>query len=190
MNISVLKFGGSSLASATNISRVLDIVEGAAAKTPVVVVCSAISGCTDALLQIAGGDLSPLETIRKRHHDIAARLFTGTEREQLDSRLDLLFNQMTAAPDSEKVCFGELLSTAIVEQKLRSEGWKISWVDSRELIIKGDKELTYNNIRKAIHGAHIYVAPGFICGTPDGGVSTLGRGGSDYSAALYAAALG
>ena len=190
MNISVLKFGGSSLASATNISRVLDIVEGAAAKTPVVVVCSAISGCTDALLQIAGGDLSPLDTIRKRHHDIAARLFTGTEREQLDSRLDLLFNQMTAAPDSEKVCFGELLSTAIVEQKLRSEGWKISWVDSRELIIKGDKELTYNNIRKAIHGAHIYVAPGFICGTPDGGVSTLGRGGSDYSAALYAAALG
>ena len=91
------------------------------------------------------------------------------------------------------------------------------WLDSRKLIIKGDREATRENILAAFEisqlrpsgsarndnpvisterserrdpsAVQVFVAPGFICGTPEGGVSTLGRGGSDYSAAIYAAAL-
>ena len=62
----VLKFGGSSVASATNISRVLDIVEKEAAKGKVVLVSSAISGCTDALLS---GDETQFQEMERRHRD-------------------------------------------------------------------------------------------------------------------------
>ena len=77
---SVLKFGGSSVASATNMSRVLDIVEKQAAKGKVVLVSSAISGCTDALLR---ADEKSLADMEKRHRDIVTRLFTGAERQQV-----------------------------------------------------------------------------------------------------------
>ncbi len=187
----VLKFGGSSVASATQMSRVLDIVAYEAVKGHVVLVSSAISGCTDALLQIAGGDPAPVEELRRRHREIVVRLFTGIERESAQERLDALFEEMLRAPAEEKVTYGELFSTCILAAKLEADGYRTLWLDSRRLIIKGNKGLTYRNIAAAVEGgkADIFVAPGFICGTPEGGVSTLGRGGSDYSAALYAAAL-
>jgi aspartate kinase len=186
----VLKFGGSSVASATNISRVLDLVGRESAKGRVVLVSSAISGCTDALLQMADGDLEPLDGLWQRHRDIVTRLFTGGERQNMQRRLDALFQEMLAAPDAEKVTYGEIFSTTILAAKLEADGYKTRWLDSRQLVIKGDKDLTYRNIASAVQEeAEIYVAPGFICGLAEGGVGTLGRGGSDYSAALYAAAL-
>ena len=186
---SVLKFGGSSVAGATQVSRVLDIVEAEARKGTVVLVASAISGCTDALLQLADGDTSPLEDLRQRHFAMVRRLFTGRERAALEDRLEQLFTQLQAAPDAEKVTYGEIFSTTILAAKLEMDGRPCKWLDSRKLIIKGNAAETYRRIREAVQGADIYVAPGFICGTADGGVTTLGRGGSDYSAALYAAAL-
>ena len=185
----VLKFGGSSVASATAMSGVLDIVEKEAVKGKVVLVSSAISGCTDALL---GGDAATLESIIKRHHAIVARLFTGPEREIVLEKVDGLFSQMYLAPEDEKVTFGELLSTTILEAKLATEGYAVKWLDSRDLVVKGDEQETYRRIAEAIGASletEIFVAPGFICREPDGKISTLGRGGSDYSAALYAAAL-
>ena len=186
----VLKFGGSSVGSATNMSRVLDIVEQEAQKGRVVLVSSAISGCTDALEALAaGGVLDP--SLRRRHEEIVRRLFTGAERTSLLERLDALFGELLRAPAEEKPTYGELFSTHILEAKLRSEGYRTLWLDARKLLIKGDIPLSYSNIRDAVAAsdAEIFVAPGFICGTPEGGVTTLGRGGSDYSAALFAAAL-
>ena len=178
------------MASATNMSRVLDIVGGEGKDARVVLVASAISGATDALLSIAGGDATPLEELKIRHFAIVERLFTGEERDRLNARIEGLFREMEAAPDSEKVTFGELLSTTILCEKLRTEGWNAIWLDSRALVVKDDLSETYRRIASATSGgADIYVAPGFICCTSDGKVSTLGRGGSDYSAALYAAAL-
>ena len=186
---SVLKFGGSSVASATNMSRVLDIVEKQAAKGKVVLVSSAISGCTDALLK---ADEKSLADMEKRHRDIVTRLFTGAERQQVQQQVDTLFTELRRAPEPEQVTYGEILSTTILCAKLQAEGIPAVWLDSRKLVVKEDEAETFRRIRQAVGSAEapIYVAPGFICQDKDGNISTLGRGGSDYSAALYAAAIG
>jgi aspartate kinase len=184
----VLKFGGSSVASATQVSRVLDIVEQEARKGCVVLVSSAISGCTDALLN---GDPAQYHEMERRHADMVKRLFTGPEREALQQKLDALFAQMRQAPEEEKVTYGELLSTTVLAAKLATEGYVTVWLDSRDLVVKDNEPLTCRKIRQAVQRekTDIFVAPGFICRDARGKVSTLGRGGSDYTAALYAAAL-
>ena len=184
----VLKFGGTSVANATNMSRVLDIVEAESRKGRVILVSSAIAGCTDALLQ---GDAAALADLQERHREIVRRLFTGVERRSMLERIDALFTELRKAPAEEVVTYGEILSTTILCAKLEVEGYRTQWLDSRKLVIKDNEPLTYNNIQREVEPslADIFVAPGFICGTQDRCVSTLGRGGSDYSAALYAAAV-
>ena len=191
MEFSVLKFGGSSVADATNMSRVLDITGGELEKGRVVLVSSAISGCTDGLLAVAAGDMSGLPALRKRHLAIVRRLFTGDERADAAAEVARLFDEMEAAPAEEKVTFGELLSTRILARKLACDGVTVHWADSRKLVVKDDLPETYRRIRAEISAtdAAVIVAPGFICCDATGKVCTLGRGGSDYSAALYAAAL-
>lgn len=194
----VLKFGGSSVANATNISRVLDIVEKAARKGRVVLVCSAISGCTDTLLSIASTARGSaerqvmLEALRAKHFDIVRRLFTGEERTAAEEALVVLFDKLAGAPEDEMVTFGELFSTTIIARKLACEGLRTKWLDSRILVIKDNDALTYNNISAAVAlepGVQVFVAPGFIASEYDGKVTTLGRGGSDFSASLFAAAV-
>ena len=191
MEFRVLKFGGSSVADATNMSRVLDITGGELEKGRVVLVSSAISGCTDGLLAVAAGDMSGLPALRERHLAIVRRLFTGDERIDAAAEVSRLFEEMEAAPADEKVTFGELLSTRILARKLACDGVTVHWADSRKLVVKDDLPETYRQIRAEISAtdADIVVAPGFICRDSSGKVCTLGRGGSDYSAALYAAAL-
>ena len=198
----VLKFGGSSVADATRISRVLDIVEAEAAKDRVILVCSAISGCTDCLIRIGGQRDAALRSsmiaaLRARHSQIVRRLFTGEQRRQVETELDSIFEDLSAAKGEQCVPFGEILSTRIIARKLNCEQLSAFWLDSRRLVkTDGGKlveELSYKNIRAAIkpHSqTRVFVAPGFIASELDGTVSTLGRGGSDYSAALYAAAVG
>ncbi len=188
MEISVLKFGGSSVASATNMSRVLDLVEMEARERRVILVSSAISGCTDALLNAGPDSLLEME---KRHRDIVTRLFTGADRTRVQALVDALFTELRQAPADEQVTYGEILSTTILCEKLKAEGCRTVWLDSRDLVVKDNEKETYRRIRQAVDAAdaHVLVAPGFICREESGKVSTLGRGGSDYSAALYAAAV-
>lgn len=188
MEISVLKFGGSSVASATNMSRVLDLVEMEARERRVILVSSAISGCTDALLNAGPDSLLEME---KRHRDIVTRLFTGADRTRVQALVDALFTELRQAPVDEQVTYGEILSTTILCEKLKAEGCRTAWLDSRDLVVKDNEKETYRRIRQAVDAAdaHVLVAPGFICREESGKVSTLGRGGSDYSAALYAAAV-
>ena len=195
----VLKFGGSSVADATRMSRVIDIVQAALAKDRVILVSSAISGCTDALIAI-GQEQDPaakaqqIEALRRRHHAIATRLFTGAERRDMISVLDALFEELEAAEPEACVTFGELFSTRILARKFACEDVPTLWLDSRRLVrtLGGvvAEGLTYANILQAVQAApdvRLFVAPGFIASDGDGRVTTLGRGGSDYSAALYAA---
>lgn len=208
----VLKFGGSSVADASNISKVLDIIEKNAENDRVLAVSSAISGCTDSLVELgqrcAKGDFKALEIIKDlkdRHFKIILRLFSGRRMCKVAEELDDEFNRLTRfasdilnsghmsdAQATEIQTFGELFSTRILAAKLKDEFYRTRWIDSRELIVKGDLTATYSNIRrKTSHyrTTDIFVAPGFIAKDPEGRVTTLGRGGSDFSAALYAVAL-
>ena len=191
MGFRVLKFGGSSVADATAMSRVLDIVDGALDGGRVVLVSSAISGCTDGLLACADGNTEGEAALMERHLAIVRRLFTGLEQAEASAEVMRLFAAMEAAPAEEKVTFGELLSTRILARKLECERVHAHWVDSRDLVVKDDLPETYRRIRAAVAAtdAAVIVAPGFICCDSYGRICTLGRGGSDYSAALYAAAL-
>ncbi|MCR5841818.1 MAG: aspartate kinase [Bacteroidales bacterium] len=195
----VLKFGGSSVADATRMSRVIDIVLAAVAKDRVILVSSAISGCTDALIAI-GEETDPerkaqqIEALRSRHHAIVRRLFTGAERREMLTELDGLFDELALAEPGTCVTFGELFSTRILARKFACEDIATQWLDSRELVrtiggvvVEG---LTYGKIQAAVQaapGTQLFVAPGFIASDGDGRPTTLGRGGSDYSAALFAA---
>ena len=195
----VLKFGGSSVADATRMSRVLDIVLAAAEKDRVILVSSAVSGCTDALIAL-GNETDPAvkaqqaEALRRRHHAIAQRLFTGAERKEMLEELDGLFEELAAAEPEACVTFGELFSTRILARKLACEDVPTQWLDSRKLVRTCDgvvaERQTYANILAAVEaapGIRVFVAPGFIASDGNGRVTTLGRGGSDYSAALFAA---
>ena len=197
----VLKFGGSSVSDATRISSVMDIVGDAVRAGRAVLVCSAVSGCTDALIKIASlpeGEQrdSLIEALRLRHQAIVKRLFTGEERQAVSAEVDVLFGELQAAPSEDCVTFGELFSTVIIARKFACDGVSTQWLDSRRLIRtrcgEVDRDRTYAAIRDAVaecpHTA-LFVAPGFIASDEDGRLTTLGRGGSDYSAALYAAAL-
>ena len=188
----VLKFGGSSVADATATSRVLDIIGNESEECRLIVVGSAIGGCTDGLLAYAAGDADAAQELISRHLEIIRRLFTGAEREAASKEILQLFEEMRVAPDDEKVTFGELFSTRILERKLAADGFRTKWLDSRKLVVAGDEAATLRNIAAAVQdsNADIFVAPGFIASTPEGKVTTLGRGGSDYSAALYAAGAG
>ncbi len=199
----VLKFGGSSVASATAMSRVLDIVEQAAQSDRVVLVSSAISGCTDALIAIGRAEdpEHQIADLLERHISIINRLFTGEERTEAAGDCRETFSEIRCIPPVIE-SFGELLSTRILARKLACEGYKTKWLDSRDLISTAvgsgsvggpvDTKKSYKAIRDAINASpetRIFVAPGFIARDAEGHVTTLGRGGSDYSAALFAAAL-
>ena len=194
----VLKFGGSSVANATAMSRVLDIVEKAAEKDRVVLVSSAIGGCTDALIEI-GRSEDPerqIDELLGRHITIINRLFTGSERSAATAECRKVFSEIRCIPPVIEA-YGEVLSTGILEYKLSCEGYRTTWLDSRKLVRLSpdgqvNMELTCKNISEAVGNCprtRIFVAPGFIAGDCEGEVTTLGRGGSDYSASIYAAAL-
>lgn len=197
----VLKFGGSSVADATRISAVMDIVSEAVRRDRVILVCSAVSGCTDTLLDIASlpdGErrTARIEGLRERHLAIVRRLFTGAEREEASVEIDALFGELRAARREDCVTFGELFSTRIIARKFSCDGTETAWLDSRRLIRTAGGEVdcgeSYENIRAALAASvdkRLFVAPGFIASDERGLPTTLGRGGSDYSAALYAAAV-
>lgn len=184
----VLKFGGSSVADATNISKVLDIVTGITLRDRVILVCSAIKGCTDTLIN-EGATPALLD----RHEAIVNRLFTGNEREAAKKELRDEFAKLKpGTPNIE--AYGEILSTKIIARKLVCDGINALWIDSRQLVraenCKVIGHLTYPYISAIINNhpeIDVFVAPGFICTDTEGNVQTLGRGGSDYSAAIYAA---
>ena len=184
-------------------SRVLDIVEQAAQNDRVVLVSSAISGCTDALIAIGRAEdpEHQIADLLERHISIINRLFTGEERTEAAGDCRETFSEIRCIPPVIE-SFGELLSTRILARKLACEGYKTKWLDSRDLISTAvgsgsvggpvDTKKSYKAIRDAINASpetRIFVAPGFIARDAEGHETTLGRGGSDYSAALFAAAL-
>lgn len=215
----VLKFGGSSVATAENMSRVLNLAEAAARHAPTVVVVSALGGVTDRLIaagrRAAAADASYRDLLRElelRHLAAVRGLLpiTGqsallslvkTHCNELESLCDGVFalGELSARTLDRLVSYGELLSSRLVAAGLAARGAAHQWLDSRQLIRTDtrhghaavDFAVTNPLIQAAATGeVALYVAPGFVASGPDGTTTTLGRGGSDYTAAIFAGALG
>lgn len=209
----VLKFGGSSVGTPEGILNIKKIVEGL--KEPAVVVVSALGGVTDGLIstaaQAAAGDTSYHESFRAladRHHQHIDAVFTDVPeslRQQTNALLDelksiyhglFLIRDLSDKTRALIVSYGERLSALIVGQLL--EGSTLH--DSRRFIKTDSRnhrgllapEETYALVREEFGPATegIHVVPGFIASDLESGeVTNLGRGGSDYTASIIAAAL-
>lgn len=211
----VLKFGGTSVATPEAIGRLVRIVSSAAKQEKIIVVCSAISKCTDALIKIghkaASSDSSAgadIETLKCRHHALIESVLNDRNKVEALSECDAEFERLSAFAQSISAegtvseasldhiqTFGELLSTRIIARCLSEEGGvAVQWIDSRQIVRKSgqdvDFEATNANISQVL-AAHpdteVFVAQGFIASDKNGAPVTLGRGGSDFSASIYAA---
>ena len=212
----VLKFGGTSVGSVKSILSLKRIVENEARRQPIVVVVSALGGITDQLiatsrLAVSGKDewRTSFEQMVDRHHKMIDTIITDpNDRETLFNTVDALFEQLHSIyfgvfliRDLSKktqdaiVSYGERLSSNIVATLVRGS----KWMDSRSFIktydIAGkntlDSALTNQLVVEAFKDMpRVTLVPGFISTDRDTGeITNLGRGGSDYTAAIIAAAL-
>jgi bifunctional aspartokinase / homoserine dehydrogenase 1 len=214
----VLKFGGSSVANAENIAKVVEIVRRI--DYPAVVVLSAMQGTTDRLIDAGrlaeAGDsryLSKLNELRTQHQLAIDRLFEGSPARDgingyLEKKLeDLhgicrgvnLIRELSPRTLDRLIAFGELILTRIFSAHLGSIGIENVWVDSRDLIrtdsnygaASVDFAATNSLVRERFETlkGQLVIAPGFIGCDGRNSITTLGRGGSDYTAAIFGAAL-
>lgn len=212
----VLKFGGTSVGSVESILSLKAIVEKEAQKQPVIVVVSALGGITDKLIATSvlaqKGDETwkdEFQAMVERHHKMIDTIITDPrKREQLFNIVDSLFEQLRSIyfgvyliHDLSKktqdaiVSYGERLSSNIVATLVQGA----KWYDSREFIKTVrknhkntlDSELTNRLVRRTFSDLQrISLVPGFISKDRDTDeITNLGRGGSDYTAAIIAAAL-
>jgi aspartokinase/homoserine dehydrogenase 1 len=216
----VLKFGGTSVANAQNINLVLNIVTHASSKEALVVVVSAFSGVTDLLLLAAAKAASKDKTykdivqqIEQKHKEAIEELISLSEQSELIDTINSNINHLKTLLDgcyllgelsnrtSDTILsFGELLSSQIIAKALQPKISTAGYKDSREFIKTnsqfGKASVNFDITNKLIFdffsktSARATVIPGFIASSEDGNTTTLGRGGSDYTAAIVAGALG
>lgn len=215
----VLKFGGSSVKDAVNIKQTVSVIRERAQHGTTWVVVSALGGVTDDLLRASelasAGDeqyRQSLQQIETRHLETVRQLIPLTEQSALLSEvksrcnelLDIcqgifLLGELSLRTRDRIVSYGEWLSSRILTRFLQTEGFEAAWADSRELILTNDRfghaqvlfEETNQRIQAYRSGnrSPLAVFPGFIASTLAGVTTTLGRGGSDYTAAILAAAV-
>lgn len=215
----VLKFGGTSVANAENINKVVEIVSATIKKEPAVVVVSALGGVTDLLLGAAtlaaAGDESyreKLTVVEQRHLEAVKQLLPVAGQSQLLSLVKkacneiedicngvFLLRELTARSKDRIASYGEWLSSQIIAARFTTGGVAAQWVDSRELIRTNSSftaaEVDYAVTNQQVHkyfdkaDGFLFILPGFIASDSQGITTTLGRGGSDFTAAIMAAAL-
>lgn len=209
----VLKFGGSSVGSAENIRIVKEILENQGVGS--VVVVSALGGVTDHIIRTAqmaskrdSAWKEECAAIRERHQQMAERLLEAPEKVtalaettlMLDEFQEILEGVFSLRDLSHKtmdrlLSFGERLSATLIAYSIKGA----TYMDARELIRTNNNfgdatvqfEITNQQINRQIGKVdHTVLVPGFIASNAEGETTTLGRGGSDYTAAIIAAALG
>jgi aspartate kinase len=214
----VSKFGGTSVADAEAIRRLAAIMAARAEQRPLVVV-SALAGVTDALLGLAStvytGNqdelVAALEALVRRHEAVAAELpdaspVIATVRADTEALLASLTpavgRRLRPAELDYLVGHGELWSSRLVTAALAGDGLRSAWVDIRPIMVTDDRfgratpyvqvlnTRTRECLGPMLEDGLIPVTQGFIGATPDAVPTTLGRGGSDFTAALLGAALG
>lgn len=215
----VLKFGGSSVAAAENIQKAGSIVSEALKKEPAIVVVSALGGITDQLLQCGTDAAAGPSDYKKMVQDICQRHIALVKSLiPVQQQSGLLSQIMQRCHEIEDICngihvlqefsgkirdrllsYGELLSSQIISAYFCSQNLKNCWKDSRELIrtdsrftnavvdMKHTTGIAHHFFRAAKE--QLFVVPGFIAADQAGNTTTLGRGGSDYTAAVLGAAV-
>ncbi len=214
----VYKFGGASIATPERMQALLPIIQYGGSPLVVVVsaygkttnaleavVASAIEGKREEALK-------KIEALEAAHNTYAAALLSPKGFEELQPRLNEYYTEMHWAIDDaglqsndyvydQIVCIGEILSTSIFSAYLNEQGITNQWIDARDVIRTDDTyrdptvdfEFSKAQVQKTIAPAlaknKIVVSQGFIGSTADNNSTTLGREGSDYSAALFAAML-
>lgn len=215
----VLKFGGSSVGTPERIKGLINILKAYHARGDrFTVVFSAFSGVTDSLLDMsrraAAGDESwreSFEKFAKRHQDAIFELVGGEGRVQIAAEMErshqslanmlsgvFLVREASSRTMDYVVSFGERSSSFIIAAAIRQAGIPAAYLDARKVIktndnfvnAKVDFATTYPLIKDYYaERTDVQVVTGFIGSTADGLTTTLGRGGSDYTAAIIAAGL-
>ena len=211
----VYKFGGASVKNAAGVRNLLDIVRD---EKELFIIVSAMGKTTNALEAVfaamqKGDEERAMECIAESyayHRTIIDDLMGGdttiAEVDNLFEQLrNIVRNTVYRSSDAELwydtvVAFGELISTTIISNYLNGHGVANRWVDMRRAFLTEQRhkdanvnlEATEVRLKREIAGAgvSVFVGQGFIGGAPDGTTTTLGREGSDYSAAIVANVLG
>ena len=215
----VFKFGGASVKDAGGIKNVAKIISLHADKSLVIVVSAmgkltnALEQLTDAYVAQAENTLEIFEKIKEYHHQILIELFEDENHSVFDEiantfiEIDWMLED-EPHPDydfnyDQIVSIGELLSSKILSAYLKTCGLSNTWLDARGCVQtdntyregKVDWLKTREAIQKSIpfaddvNSAHRFVTQGFIGGTSENFTTTLGREGSDYTAAIFASCL-
>lgn len=209
----IFKFGGASVKDAASVKNVLDLLQKTGYKDKVIVV-SAMGKMTNAFELVVINYLNTktipkevLATIRSYHLEITYGLFENPQA-AVFTKIDDLFKELRNFLEHNKskqydfvydqiVSFGELLSSTILSEFLLQKGIKHQWKDARRFIktnntyrdAKVDWEQTQERISREFKSGETYLTQGFIAADPNNFTTTLGREGSDYSAAIFAYCL-
>ncbi len=216
--MNVLKFGGSSVANAAAIEKVIKIIEKQSRNKSLYVVVSALGGITDLLIQ-TGKEASAnnekykstLASIESRHLEAIKELIPVVSQSSIISKVKSELNKLESlcegvyllselSPKTESVIsgFGEMLSSFIIAEAAKVKGLDMVLKDSRDYIITTDatkvtidyEETNFRIQRYTQDNKHqISLFPGFVARTSEGEPTTLGRGGSDFTAAILASAI-
>jgi aspartokinase/homoserine dehydrogenase 1 len=215
----VLKFGGTSVANAENINKIVTILQDRLNNERLIVVVSALGGTTDALLNSVvlaseGNDEYKLQLkkIETRHLELTKQLIPVAQQSRVLSMVKqhcneiedicngvFLLQEVTSRTKDRIMSYGELLSSQIISAKFESIGLKNKWIDARKIIITNSNfehaivnfDISNPKIESAFseNDHSFFLVPGFIASDQKGITTTLGRGGSDFTAAIIAAAL-
>ncbi len=214
----VLKFGGSSVANAGNILKVIEIIKERSEGEQLILVASAMGGVTN-LLEKAGeqskagdeGYQITLNEIGERHFRAIRDIVPLKKQSPIIGDIKILLNELDDLcngifllhelfPKTRDYLlgFGERLSSVIISAALNHNQITTELLDARDLIVTdesyGQAQVLFERTDKKISekvkeiDSHIFV-PGFVARSADGNDTTLGRGGSDYTAAILAAAV-
>ncbi|MEQ1605942.1 MAG: bifunctional aspartate kinase/homoserine dehydrogenase I [Pyrinomonadaceae bacterium] len=215
----VLKFGGSSVGSAATMEKVIEIVREALDAGPCALVLSAMQGTTDALIEAGrsaergdDGYIETLSNINDKHSSAVHELFGDEAHTAISDFLESTVGELSSLCEGVRLVrelspktldrilsFGEIVSTRIVSAKLDAMGVKNTWMDSRQLIKTnsnhGNAAVDFAETNRLLQDSfagtktQLHIFPGFIASDPGDFTTTLGRGGSDYTAAIIAAAV-
>ena len=207
----VLKFGGTSVADSKSISKVITILESY--DDNIIIVVSAFSGITNLLqkcLHLKGKSTEDIiKEIEERHLEVIENLSSLNAQSSLKSflkeKLNVLedifdaistIDEVTQKTISKVLTLGEILSSNIIFEILKQKSFDISFIDSKEVIYSKnfnnnevlDNDKSSINIKNKLDliKSKFIIAPGYICSNEKNEISNLGRGGSDYSAAIFA----